>query len=702
MYEIDEQQIRLWWKIFKHPNRLAEIRLLGGNGRSYSGYFKDVDTLITQMRPYLLPENERYYGKLLAYCIFNEIDESLYGREQKDKFVKGVRATNDDEMTHRNFVLIDLDPERAAGLSASDEEFQKAHLKAVEVYKYLMEQGFEEPVIAISGNGYHLYFACDMPCDEEHKTLVKQFLASLGKMFSDEDVDVDQTVLNVANLTKMMGSWAKKGSDGEDRKWRLARFVKVPDDIKVNDTSLFQKIADLLPKEEPKVEVRKPTYGEYQKKFDLVDWLEGHGIKYKETSQGASRKFELEYCPWVSSHSDQKKWDSALFLDSNGKITFNCHHSHCKDKVWQDVRKLYEPDAYTRAPYQPIYRQYRPTIPQKPKYEIKEELPELGEKWLSMSSIKKVDILNMERYKTGFVELDNSILGLNVGEVTLLSGGNASGKTSWLNTLILNVIQQHVPSALWSGELPSPILKSWIQMVAAGKRNMRESQYKSGRYYVPDNVGQKIDHWLDGKLFLYNNDYGNTWEQIFHDMQELLKVGVKLFVLDNLFSLNIDLLDGDKNSKQRELILQIKDFAKKNSTHIILVAHPRKTTGFLRKNDISGTSDLTNAVDNVFICHRVNNDFLRLGEEFFGKGSMKRFDGYGNVIEVCKNRMFGVVDLMVGMHYEMETRRFKNTEYEDIHYGWEAEPVQASFPYKEEKDEDDMSFAPPSDEESPF
>ena len=163
-----------------------------------------------------------------------------------------------------------------------------------------------------------------------------------------------------------------------------------------------------------------------------------------------------------------------------------------------------------------------------------------------------------------------------------------------------------------------------------------------------------------------------------------------------------DLLDGDKNSKQRELILQIKDFAKKNSTHIILVAHPRKTTGFLRKNDISGTSDLTNAVDNVFICHLVNNDFLRLGEEFFGKGSMKRFDGYGNVIEVCKNRMFGVVDLIVGMHYEMETRRFKNTEYEDIHYGWEAEPVQASLPYKEEKDEDEMPFAPPSEEESPF
>lgn len=223
-------------------------------------------------------------------------------------------------------------------------------------------------------------------------------------------------------------------------------------------------------------------------------------------------------------------------------------------------------------------------------------------------------------------------------------------------------------------------------MVAAGKRNMRPSQYKEDKYFVPDEVGRKIDAWLDGKLFLYNNEYGCQFEQIFHDMRELLKAGVKLFVLDNLFSLNIDLLDGDKNSKQREVILQIKEFAKKNQVHIILVAHPRKTTAFLRKNDIAGTSDLTNAVDNVFIIHRVNNDFLRLGEEFFGKGSMGRYDCYGNVIEVCKNRMFGVVDLMVGMHYEIESRRFKNDQFEDVIYNWEQEPKQATIAYQERRE----------------
>ena len=301
-----------------------------------------------------------------------------------------------------------------------------------------------------------------------------------------------------------------------------------------------------------------------------------------------------------------------------------------------------------------------------------------------MASIKKIDLSTLQGVKTGYAELDRNIVQLNFSEVSLLSGSNSSGKSSWLNSLLLNIIQQGEKCALWSGELRPDILKAWIQMVAAGRNNLKPSIYGDGKYYVPQMIADKIDQWLDGKFFLYNNEYGNTWEQIFHDMNELLKVGVKVFALDNLFSLNIDLLEGDKNNKQKELILQIKEFAKKNQAHIILVAHPRKVMTFLRKNDISGTSDLTNAVDNCFIIHRVNQDFFRSGADFFGQKEIQKFAGFGNVIEVCKNRMYGIVDLLIGMHYEVESRRFKNTIDECVRYGWEQEPTPIT-----------MSFNPP-------
>ena len=321
----------------------------------------------------------------------------------------------------------------------------------------------------------------------------------------------------------------------------------------------------------------------------------------------------------------------------------------------------------------------------RPKYEIKGEIPELGKKWLTMSSIKKVDLSKIDGVKTGVVELDRSIVKLHYGEVTVLSGGNASGKSSFLNTLILNIANQGVPSALWSGELPEPILKAWIQMVAAGKNNLRMSQFGDGKFFVPQNIGDQIDKWLDNLLFIYNTEYGNQWEQLLADMDVMYNAGIKVFILDNLMAMNIDLLEGDKNNKQKTVILKVKEFAKKKNVHVILVAHPRKSMAFLRKNDISGTADLTNAVDNIFIMHRVNNDFIRQGEEFFGKGNMKQFDGFGNVLEVCKNRMYGIVDLFVGMHYELESRRFKNTIDENVKYGWELPPQQITFNYQEDR-----------------
>lgn len=717
MYEINEEQLRQWWSLFKCDGKLTEIRLLGKT--TYSGYFTSVDTLLDCLRP-LLNTTNQYDGNLQAYFTLNDINEDLYSREQRDVFVKKPKSTTTDgDIVRRNWILIDFDPERAAGISASDDEFEKAHLKAVEVYRYLMQEGFKEPLITKSGNGYHLYLACDMPNDETHNEIIKRFLQSLSKMFSDESVEIDEKVFNPARIDKLIGTWAKKGSDTQERKWRLATIVKVPKDLSPNDDALFQKIADLLPKEEPKPlpNRQRPIYNSAP--FDLPSWLREHGIVYREKKSGDSTLYELEYCPWVDTHSDKKKWDSALFVDSQGKITFNCTHSHCKGKTWQDVRLHYEPNAYDRPTFQPQYapRQY---APQK-KYEVKEELPELGEKWLSMSSIQKVDLSKLEHYATGFAELDKNIIGLYMSEVTILSGSNASGKSSWLNTLLLNIIQQGAKAALWSGELRPDILKTWVQMVAAGKNNLRQSTYGDGKYYVPNNVAERIDRWLDGKFFLYNNDYGNSWQQIFHDMELLLKAGVKVFALDNLFSLDIDILDGDKNSKQRELILQIKDFAKKNQVHIILVAHPRKVTTFLRKNDISGTSDLQNAVDKIFIIHRVNNDFFRAGAEFFGQSEIQRFQGFGNVIEVCKERLYGVVDLMVGMQYEIESRRFKNDINENIQYGWEREPVQGTMDFNTNPQPtapqpqseptkpntlyyggDDLPFAPPSSDDTPF
>lgn len=41
----------------------------------------------------------------------------------------------------------------------------------------------------------------------------------------------------------------------------------------------------------------------------------------------------------------------------------------------------------------------------------------------------------------------------------------------------------------------------------------------------------------------------------------------------------------------------------------------------------------------------------------------------------------GVVDFLVGMYFEPETRRFKNYQAECLHYGWEEQPSQGYIKY---------------------
>ena len=669
---INEETIRRWWDIFVKDNGFTEVRILGRF--QYSGYFDNVDSIIQAIKPYADMDDEQ------MYFVLNKIDSACFGRQQSGKIVKSPKiTTNDNDIIRRCFVFVDFDPVRKSGTNASNEEFELAHKKAQDVFRFLREKGFSEPIICKSGNGLHLTYKVDFPNDEETTEIIKHFYEYLGSLFSDDKVDIDTKVFNLARLCKLYGTTAKKGANLQDRPWRMSEIIYVPKDLNITPIEKFKELADLLPKkEEPKPTAKTIRVGE---RFDLESWLVAHGIEYRKKQDGGSTKYEVKECPWKDTHSSNNPYSSALFQDSEGKITYTCAHSHCKDKQWKDFRLAYEPDAYTKIPaIHPIY-QPRSYVQPKPTYQIKDEIPELGEKWLSMSSIKKVDISQLEHVKTGFTDLDRNIIGLYMSEVTILSGSNASGKSSWLNTLLMNIIEQGTKVALWSGELRPDILKAWLQMVAAGKNNLRLSAYGDGKYYVPNNVADRIDSWMDGKFFLYNNEYGAKWQQIFNDMELLLNAGVKVFALDNLFSLDIDILDGDKNNKQRELILQIKEFAKKNQVHIILVAHPRKVTTFLRKNDISGSSDLQNAVDKIFIIHRVNNDFFRAGADFFGEATINMYRGFGNVIEVCKERMFGIVDLMVGMHYEIESRRFKNTAEENTQYGWEREPTQSTMAF---------------------
>ena len=662
---IDREQIYLWWNTFQDNGRkLCEIRCLDGQ-RTYSGYYHNIDNLVRDVEPL----SER--PNMQIYFVLNTIKEDCYDRQQQERMVeKPKNTTTDADIEGRNFILLDFDPERPSGVGSTDEQLKDAHTVAKKVYTFLNEQGFSSLIVCKSGNGIHCLVPIKLANSADNTKLVERFLKAIAMLFNTETVHVDTKVGNASRICKLYGTYAKKGSNTSDHPWRLAKFWKTPDEIIPNNREYIEKIADLYKDERP-APSRENNYG--QSRFDVEDFLNSHGLEYRSVRTGLGTRYILKECPFDGNHKDP---DSMVFQYDSGAIEFFCYHNSCQHYHWKDFRLHFEPDAYDKKDYkefqykQRYYEKY--TVPT----EIKQETDELGKKWLSLRDIKLVKDSERFSIKTGIYALDKAIGGLFESETTLLSGINASGKTAILNQIILNACQRDIPCGLWSGELPATRIKSWICQTAAGKQNVTKVEGRDNAYEVNDDVIGKIEDWIDERLVIYNNNYGSNSEQILSDVEEAIKkYNLKLVLLDNLMALSLDDLVGTMNEKQKALMIKLDALAKKYHIHILIIAHPRKEANFqlLRKESISGTSDLTNIVWNVLLIHRVGDDFEKRATEFWGKERTNKLilEGYNNIIEIAKNRDYGVVDFVVGLFYEIETKRFKNSKAEQIHYDWE-------------------------------
>lgn len=676
---MNEITIRQWYDTFKSGEELVEVRIVdNAYKRTYSGYFTDVDTLLNEIRKY---DNCNIYFSL------NAINPACYDREQHDRIVtKPKSTTSDNDIVGRDWILIDIDTKKPSDTNSTDEEKEMAKEVVNNVFKFLRDEGFEKPVVCDSGNGFHLLYKIAMKNNNENTTICKEFLQVLDMLFSNPNVEIDCSTFNSSRICKLYGTFSRKGSNTKKRPQRESKILRIPDEVKITPNEYFAKVAAMLPKPE------QPSKSNYysNEKFDLEAFLNKHHIAVRNIARTSSfTKYILDECPFNSLH---RAPDSAIFEMSNGGLGFKCLHSSCSQYTWKDFRLKFEPDAYDHKEYQRHEHKMQYYSQQKKEpFVPKKEDSTKGKKWLAMTDVQYVDMSKLVAIPTGYKELDKKIIGLLMGDVTVLSGLSGSGKTSWIDCVVLNAVQRGYKVGIWSGELQDFRFQSWIDQISAGKNYVCKKEGYENYYYAPKNIANQINKWLEGKLFLYNNNYGSKWQQLFADIKTLVEnEGTQLVVLDNLMALQIDSYDGDKYTQQTRFINDLKEYAKAKNIHVILVCHPRKEGGFLRKESISGTADLTNLADSVIIIHRIGKDFEQRAGEFFGKDKVLPYLKYNSVIEVCKNRSMGVIDLLVGMYYEVESRRLKNEISENIVYGWQEQPTQLTFEPAPESDVSDL------------
>lgn len=218
-------------------NQVCELRVLKTKTGTVSGYFDNYKAL----------ENEamKYEGTAPGiYITLNPVKKVLLARASNHVKEWVKQTTSDADIEYRKWLPIDFDPIRPSGIPATDEEKENAKKLAYEVMRYLAKLGWSEPIIADSGNGYHLLYAINLPNDDESRSLVKAILEVLDFKFSNDKVDVDSSTFNAARIWKLYGTKSCKGDHTEERPHRISSVLSHSASIEEVSKEQLQQLAN--------------------------------------------------------------------------------------------------------------------------------------------------------------------------------------------------------------------------------------------------------------------------------------------------------------------------------------------------------------------------------------------------------------------------------------------------------------------------
>ena len=226
---INESEIRLWYDTMK-AGQLVEIRILA-KGATFSGIFEDADSIIKELQSF--SESDSVKG---VYYTLNPLREDCRRWPQYGHIVQATKTAKDSDIARREWLLIDIDPKRPSGVSATDEEKERAKDVAdnvLKLYDIDLPDGnyFPRPkMIVDSGNGYHLLWRYEMENTQGDTDLVHDFLRTLKGAYDTDRADIDATVFNASRISKLPGTWARKGADTLERPHRMSKVLKIVPD----------------------------------------------------------------------------------------------------------------------------------------------------------------------------------------------------------------------------------------------------------------------------------------------------------------------------------------------------------------------------------------------------------------------------------------------------------------------------------------
>lgn len=280
---------------------------------------------------------------------------------------------------------------------------------------------------------------------------------------------------------------------------------------------------------------------------------------------------------------------------------------------------------------------------------------------------------NVKVLATGFHVIDQITGGLKEGALTILSGEQRHGKSTFAGQLALNAIQDGTKVGFYSGELEADEFQRWVYGQCAGSQWMNPYVDRFGvtRYFVDDFAKSRIEQWMADSFILHDNSYMKSSEK-----NNILKSFVrmrrqydcKLFFADNLMTMKNDAgSEAGFWREQSKMVGELIDFAQQESCHVILVAHPKKEKTDDYNKNVAGSQEVTQRASFVMTVERLNSKLVEL---LYSKGELKNRETT-NVVHVSKNRIHGD-EGMIEMAFEPKSKRLLELpDKKEIRYGWE-------------------------------
>ena len=324
-----------------------------------------------------------------------------------------------------------------------------------------------------------------------------------------------------------------------------------------------------------------------------------------------------------------------------------------------------------------------------------------------LSDVEPTEYEDVDGVTTGLKAIDDELMRLFFGTLTIVSGQPGSGKSSLLTQLACNSLDNDIGTWLFSGELPNGVEKSWFNYIFAGPRNITDAISRRGNPYkkISTTTLAEINKTYKGRWHIYRDDYDNTLDKLIASMTDTVrKYGARCLILDNFMCIDTETSEEELRS-QTDTIKKLIEFAKKYQVAVILVCHPRKMDAGTNVGiyDIAGTSNIVNLAHRTIGLRRVTD----AERENAAKYSEKRRQllKYDVIVTIVKDRMFGRQNIDVGLYYDPASRRFfSDMDEYDRRFSWDKKEYKESLPLPpqllaEERASEDEAFGAVNDRE---